>query len=149
MAVGPVASPFAALASSGGGPRAVAAQTAPVRSAIAMPSDSLVEFGDTGEAVAAIQRIVAVDDDGIFGPITRRAVARYQARAGLPVTGRVDAKTWASLFKSNVSFVSGGGKTTLTVYGGSGASSAPSAAGGAEHATSGSGSSGAASSGSF
>src|SRR6478735_11561866 len=127
MAVGPVASPFAALASAGG-PRDVVAQQAPVRSAIAMPSDALVEYGDTGAAVAAIQRVVGVDDDGIFGPITRHAVSRFQERSGLAVTGRVDARTWATLFKSNVSFVGGGGKTTLTVYGQGHSSSNPTAA---------------------
>ena len=40
------------------------------------PRSSLVAFGDTGEAVAAVQRQVGVDDDGIFGPITRGAVER-------------------------------------------------------------------------
>ena len=55
---------------------------------------------------------VGVDDDGIFGPITRGAVERFQRATGLPVTGEVDAKTWPTLFKSNVSFVGGGGKTT-------------------------------------
>src|SRR4051794_14927660 len=124
MAVGPVATPFAALASAGGG-SAVAAQKAPVRSAIHLPSGSLVEYGDSGEAVAAVQRIVGVDTDGIYGPITRGAVQRFQSKAGLPVTGAVDAKTWTALFKSNVSFVSGGGKRTLTVFGRSGGASAP------------------------
>ena len=56
-----------------------------------------------------------MDDDGIFGPITRGAV-RASRRDGLPVTGAVDARTWTALFKSNVSFVGGGGKTVTTVY---------------------------------
>ena len=70
------------------------------RSAIELPSDALVEEGDTGEAVVAVQREVGVDDDGIFGPITRGAVERFQARYGLPVTGKVDARTWTALFQS-------------------------------------------------
>ena len=88
----------------------------PWRSAIELPSDALVSYGDTGEAVVAVQRQVGVDDDGIFGPITRGAVERFQARYGLPVTGAVDARTWTALFKSNISFVGGGGKTVMTVY---------------------------------
>ena len=79
-----------------------------------------MSFGDTGDAVAAVQREVGVDDDGIFGPITRGAVSRFQQRMGLPVTGSVDAKTWAALFKSNISFVGGGGKTVTTVSHGGG-----------------------------
>jgi hypothetical protein len=81
MAVGPAAAPFAALASVGGGKSVAAAppgSSAP--SAISMPSSSLVAFGDTGEAVAAVQRQVGVDDDGIFGPITEGAVSRFQKR---------------------------------------------------------------------
>ena len=72
-----------------------------------MPSSALVAFGDTGEAVAAVQRQVGVDDDGIFGPITRGAVKDFQNRYGIPVTGRVDARTWQALFKSNVTYVGG------------------------------------------
>ena len=81
-----------------------------------MPSGSLVAFGDTGDAVAAVQRQVGVDDDGIFGPITQGAVQDFQKRYGIPVTGRVDARTWQALFKSNVTYVGGGGKTVMTVY---------------------------------
>src|SRR3954471_15462607 len=115
MAVGPAAAPFAALAASGG-PRPAPTAGDSSRSAIALPTGALVSYGDTGEDVVAVQRVVGVADDGIFGPITRGAVERFQQRAGLPVTGAVDAKTWTAMFKSNVSFVSGGGKTTLTVY---------------------------------
>ncbi|HEY6888391.1 MAG TPA: peptidoglycan DD-metalloendopeptidase family protein, partial [Solirubrobacter sp.] len=127
MAVGPAAAPFAALASAGGGKSVAAAppgSSAP--SAISMPSSSLVAFGDTGAAVAAVQRQVGVDDDGIFGPITQSAVSSFQKRYGLPVTGRVDAKTWQALFRSNVTYVGGGGKTVMTVYsGGGGGAAAP------------------------
>ncbi len=78
------------------------------RSAIAMPSGALVSYGDVGEKVVAVQREVGVDDDGIFGPITRGAVERFQSRMGLAVTGEVDARTWQALFKSQVSFVGPG-----------------------------------------
>jgi Meckel syndrome type 1 protein len=90
-----------------------------------MPSGSLVAYGDTGEAVAAVQRQVGVDDDGIFGPITQAAVTDFQKRYGIPVTGRVDARTWQALFRSNVTYVGGSGKTVMTVYNGGGGTSAP------------------------
>lgn len=128
MAAGPTLTPLAAAASASGGSGAVAAasssSTEP-RSAIELPADALVSYGDTGPAVAAVQRELGVDDDGIFGPITRGAVERFQQRYGLPVTGKVDARTWTALFKSNVSFVGGGGKTVMTVYRGGGEKPAP------------------------
>ena len=62
MAVGPAASPFAALAAAKTGSRSVADQPVASTSAISMPNSSLVAFGDTGEAVAAVQRQVGVDD---------------------------------------------------------------------------------------
>ena len=37
------------------------------------------------------------DHWGDFTPATGKAVARFQKRAKLPVTGRVDATTWAAL----------------------------------------------------
>ncbi len=128
MAVGPAASPFAALASAKTSRGAAPSQPVSSSSAISMPSGSLVAFGDTGDAVAAVQRQVGVDDDGIFGPITQGAVQDFQKRYGIPVTGRVDARTWQALFKSNVTYVGGSGKTVMTVYNrGGGTAAAPAA----------------------
>src|SRR4051794_3859015 len=64
----------------------------------------LLRFGDVGPAVAAIQRQLEVTADGIFGPITRGAVERFQRVHALAVTGVVDARTWASLFNGRVLF---------------------------------------------
>ncbi|MDA0185233.1 peptidoglycan DD-metalloendopeptidase family protein, partial [Solirubrobacter phytolaccae] len=116
MAAGPVAAPFAAVASVGG-KRSVSTQTAApsAGSAIALPSGALVDYGDTGEAVAAVQKVVGVDSDGIFGPITQGGVERWQKVNGLPATGSVDAKTWTKMFQSSVSYVGKDGKTTVTV----------------------------------
>ena len=83
MAAGPAAAPFAALARRPAVRRSRRRRRCAAASAIAMPSGALVVYGDTGEAVAAVQRLVGVDDDGIFGPITRGAVERFQARHGL------------------------------------------------------------------
>src|SRR4051794_25373200 len=118
MAAGPTVLPLAAVAASGSGSRSVA--TTPARSSIHLPNGALASEGDTGAVVVAIQRQVGVDDDGIFGPITRGAVEQFQSRWGLPVTGEVDAKTWAALFKSTVSYLgdgsNGGGKRVLATY---------------------------------
>jgi Meckel syndrome type 1 protein len=115
MAATPTIQPLAAMAAMSGG-SAVATAPASDRTAIHMPASALVSYGDTGAAVAAVQREVGVDDDGIFGPITRGAVERFQQRYGLPVTGEVDARTWTALFHSNVTFVGGGGSHVMTVY---------------------------------
>ena len=54
--------------------------------------------------MTAIQRQVGVTADGIFGPITRGAVERFQGAHGLGMTGIVDARTWAALFNGRVLF---------------------------------------------
>jgi murein DD-endopeptidase MepM/ murein hydrolase activator NlpD len=66
---------------------------------------TLLREGDTGAMVVAVQRKLSIDADGIFGPITRRAVVGFQGRAGLARTGEVDAKTWETLFRAAVSYV--------------------------------------------
>ena len=68
-----------------------------------MPT-ALLSYGDTGEAVAAMQVQLRVASDGIFGPITESAVKRFQKQNGLAPTGVVDTKTWIQLFRSNVTF---------------------------------------------
>ncbi|HET8756109.1 MAG TPA: peptidoglycan DD-metalloendopeptidase family protein, partial [Solirubrobacteraceae bacterium] len=65
---------------------------------------ALLSYGDTGEAVAAIQVQLRVASDGIFGPITEGAVKRFQSQHELPATGVVDTKTWVQLFRTNVTF---------------------------------------------
>ena len=65
----------------------------------------IVERGDVGGTVAEVQRKVGVDDDGVFGAITERAVRDFQARSGLERTGVVDVTTWKALFRASVSFV--------------------------------------------
>ena len=65
----------------------------------------LLRFGATGDQVAQVQRRLGVGDDGIFGPITERAVKRFQAQHGLAASGVVDAQTWAAIFRSKVVFL--------------------------------------------
>ena len=49
--------------------------------------------------------IPSVDEDGIFGKETRVALAAFQGKYGLPVTGAADAETWARLFSEYLASV--------------------------------------------
>jgi hypothetical protein len=121
----PVLTPLAGAASLGAGRSTEEVSTI---ASTAGGDTRLLEFGDTGPAVAAIQRQLGIDDDGIFGPITRRAVVTFQANQGLKPNGVVDARTWAQLFGGQVLFYdrSGGAAAGASLVG-AGASSAPGA----------------------
>jgi N-acetyl-anhydromuramyl-L-alanine amidase AmpD len=56
--------------------------------------------GATGHvnAVKAVQAIVGVTVDGVFGPQTEAAVKRWQAEHKLVADGIVGPKTWAAMF---------------------------------------------------
>lgn len=41
----------------------------------------------------------AAQADGVFGPVTRAAVEKFQKEAGCPVTGAVDEATWKALLE--------------------------------------------------
>ncbi|WP_286141808.1 peptidoglycan-binding domain-containing protein [Bacillus sp. AFS001701] len=45
-----------------------------------------------------MQKELGITADGIFGPITDRAVRNFQKKNGLTVDGKVGPKTWAKLF---------------------------------------------------
>lgn len=58
--------------------------------------------GQMGRGVWVVQEWLALRGhrlaiDGDFGPATEKVVRRYQAAAGLPTTGVVDATTFAAL----------------------------------------------------
>src|SRR4051794_3774939 len=74
------------------------------RAAVSGDATALLSYGDTGDAVVAVQHEVGVVEDGIFGPITEEAVKSWQRGQGLAPTGIVDARTWASLFRAKVLF---------------------------------------------
>jgi cell wall-associated NlpC family hydrolase len=57
----------------------------------------VLRLHDRGLAVAALQRALGVPADGEFGPVTLRAVKRFQAGHGLLVDGQVGNHTRARL----------------------------------------------------
>ncbi len=56
-----------------------------------------ISTGAEGTAVKKIQKIVGVDADGIFGPVTRKAVKRWQKKNGLSQDGKVGKETLAKM----------------------------------------------------
>ena len=105
MMAGPAA-PFASAAQGGGG--ATGGDTsAPASSGerqIEIRAGGLpLSYGYEGDLVAALQKGLGVESDGIFGPITEGAVKAFQRRAGLPVSGVVDPTTWQALFSGGAS----------------------------------------------
>lgn len=56
-----------------------------------------IKLGSIGDAVRLAQRKLGIRADGIFGPITRRAVINFQKRKGLVADGVVGPKTWKAL----------------------------------------------------
>jgi hypothetical protein len=59
----------------------------------------LLRQGARGPAVRDLQRLLGLPADGIFGPLTRAAVARRQRAAGTGVDGIVGPRTWAALLR--------------------------------------------------
>lgn len=60
-------------------------------------SEVVVKRGDRGDAVRKIQSALGVGADGVFGPVTERAVKSFQRSKGLVVDGIVGPQTRAAL----------------------------------------------------
>jgi hypothetical protein len=60
-------------------------------------SEVIVKRGDRGSAVRAIQQELGILADGVFGPVTERAVKRFQSRHDLVPDGIVGPLTRAAL----------------------------------------------------
>lgn len=83
----------------------VTAQTS--KPVLSGPSNSpvgrpLLREGDRGPAVAALQRRLGIEADGLFGTVTGRGVRNFQARNGLAVDGIVGADTWSALERGDI-----------------------------------------------
>ena len=57
-----------------------------------------IDPGESGIHVKTIQTALGLKPaDGMYGPVSKKAVMAHQEAKKLPVTGIVDAKTWASI----------------------------------------------------
>jgi hypothetical protein len=66
-------------------------------SMIASNGEVMLKRGDRGSAVAILQRRLGIAADGVFGPLTERAVKRFQRRRGLVPDGVVGPITRGAL----------------------------------------------------
>lgn len=64
------------------------------------PGSRALRWGDKGTDVALLQRFIGVKDDGEFGPVTAKAVRRYQATRGDAPSGIVSTRTWAPILRA-------------------------------------------------
>lgn len=60
-----------------------------------------LRIGSKGDDVRKLQRLLKINVDGIFGPVTAEAVREFQKIKGLEVDGVVGPKTWAALGVEN------------------------------------------------
>jgi len=100
----PVLTPLLGAASASSARPGVTKSEVAQKAAVSGEKTWLLSYGDTGEAVAAVQTQLKISSDGIFGPQTEGAVKDFQRYQGLAVTGIVDAKTWSEIFGSKVLF---------------------------------------------
>lgn len=65
------------------------------------PKRAMLRKGSRGDDVVALQKLVGVNADGNFGPVTERAVKLFQQANGLTADGLVGPKTWGALLKGS------------------------------------------------
>jgi lipoprotein-anchoring transpeptidase ErfK/SrfK len=88
-------------------PTATAADAAPAQAANNAALTPVVGPSSKGDATLRAQILLdranfgPGEIDGAFGSNLARAINGFQANAGLPVTGRIDAATWAALDKDS------------------------------------------------
>jgi N-acetylmuramoyl-L-alanine amidase len=61
------------------------------------PGD-ILNVGSRGNSVKLVQSKLGLTADGIFGPLTEKAVKNFQKKNGLSIDGKVGPKTWSKLF---------------------------------------------------
>jgi murein DD-endopeptidase MepM/ murein hydrolase activator NlpD len=97
LMLSPVLTLSSAGAQSGGAAAASAKSLTSPKPLLRSLEGRILKRGAVGPVVAQVQRVLGVTADGIFGPITARALRGFQSRAGLPRTGKVDARTRQAL----------------------------------------------------
>lgn len=70
---------------------------APAPSSSKPALSSWLQRGSSGESVRYVQRALGIQVDGVFGPMTHKAVKNFQASNGLKVDGIVGPLTWSKL----------------------------------------------------
>jgi N-acetyl-anhydromuramyl-L-alanine amidase AmpD len=78
-------------------PSATLLPSAPPKPRTVDPVRAMLKKGDTGASVKQLQKLLKIEADGIFGPMTENAVKTFQRKRGLVVDGKVGPKTWAAL----------------------------------------------------
>jgi peptidoglycan hydrolase-like protein with peptidoglycan-binding domain len=96
-----VADPAVAGAAGGAAPAAggaapAAGGAAPAAGGAAPAAGGTLRRGSRGEQVAALQRRLGINPDGIFGPETEAAVRAFQERSGIQADGVVGGQTQAA-----------------------------------------------------
>src|SRR5262245_21366855 len=71
--------------------------TAAVATPAGVAHAQMLTLHSEGEDVAAAQRALGVAADGVYGPVTRRAVKHFQAAHGLEVDGVIGPITAGAL----------------------------------------------------
>jgi hypothetical protein len=92
----PVDAPAAAM------PAHSVVNVAPVVASVAAPVAAVAPFkvikvGSKGAGVKTVQKAVGAGADGVFGPMTEKAVKVWQKKVGLPVTGIIDSVAWLKI----------------------------------------------------
>jgi peptidoglycan hydrolase-like protein with peptidoglycan-binding domain len=72
----------------------------PVTVTAAGRAQPVLAVGSRGGPVRTLQQLVGVSADGIFGPVTEKALRSWQAAHGLAPTGIADAATWTVLLSA-------------------------------------------------
>jgi hypothetical protein len=115
LAAAPLIPRGVAAADSGSGPTPAGSTVDPADGQLTANAQRVVlHKGSHGALVAAAQRrlnevlpLTHLAVDGIFGPLTRGAVMQFQRSHGLKLTGAIDVRTWAVMFKAPVVVMDG------------------------------------------
>lgn len=80
--------------------RAGSASASVVPAAVAASRTPVLKPGARGAAVKLLQRKLGVKQTGWYGPMTLKAVKKFQKAHGLPAKGYVGPRTWALLLSA-------------------------------------------------